>query len=488
MGLCLLGVTYAQGKRGEDYQCIIYDELEILLPALAIILVLLFFLHQRRKHEESLYREAHFVNGTGIHNEHWFRENLAAIMAEHRDEAKAGKLFIAVLSIKNSAFLRDFYGKERYDEIVKRIIKEKFARDEHFVDYGLASESTMFFALCRKTHGSVEATVEQFTAEANTLEIRPRLNEIRFQVGVYEITAETVIKDDSIVNRAMMAYNQLFITGNLLGFYDKELQEKESHRNDVERWMEKALREEEFQIYLQPKYDVAKQAVIGAEALVRWQSPELGFLMPGCFIPIFEKNGFILRFDYYMLEHVCALLRKRLDQHLPVAPIAVNQSGLHMMEEHYLENMQAIVDRYDLPRHLVELEVTETAFSQVPGATEIVQQLKAMGFRLAMDDFCTGYSSISMLQHLPMDVMKIDRSLLLDAEKSPRALTIFKDVVQMGRDLNMLVLTEGVETKAQEQLLLTHGCEYAQGFLFGKPMTVKAFDEFLTEHPVISSY
>ena len=253
----------------------------------------------------------------------------------------------------------------------------------------------------------------------------------------------------------------------------------------IELYMEKALENEEFEIYLQAKYDMNLCAICGAEALIRWQSPEMGFLTPNHFIHIFERNGFILKLDYYVLEKICAVLQKRLQKKLPVVPISVNQSGLHMSERGYLSSMQAIADRYKLPRKLVELELTETAFidfnakAEKENALQITRRLKSIGFALSMDDFCTGYSSIAMLRTLPMDIMKIDRSMLLSAETSERSLTIFKQVIELGKRLNMTVLVEGIETEAQSRLTQAAGCHVAQGFLFAQPIPMKKFFEGL---------
>ena len=249
--------------------------------------------------------------------------------------------------------------------------------------------------------------------------------------------------------------------------------------------MEKALENEEFEIYLQAKYDMNLCAICGAEALIRWQSPEMGFLTPNHFINLFERNGFILKLDYYVLKKISATLQDRLKKKLPVVPISVNQSGLHISERGYLANMQAIAEQYKLPRKLVELELTETTFIDLTSKTEkedalhITRRLKSMGYALSMDDFCTGYSSIAMLRTMPMDVMKIDRSMLLSAETSERALIIFKQVIELGKRLNMTVLVEGIETDAQSRLTQAAGCHIAQGFLFAQPIPMEKFFEGL---------
>ena len=260
-------------------------------------------------------------------------------------------------------------------------------------------------------------------------------------------------------------------------------------RQEMESLMYKALASREFQIWLQPKYDLKTKRTIGAEALVRWNSPELGFLLPSAFMDLFEKNGFAVELDYHVLELVCELQTARLRQGLPVIPIAVNQTGLHISEQGYIGNMREIIDRWRLPAGLIELEITETAFidfttkEQRNDAAQIIDDLQEIGFSLSMDDFCTGYSSLSMLQNLPMNVMKIDRSILIAAESTARSFRILRHVIALGKALSMNVLAEGIETEEQEKHLIALGCDSGQGFLYARPMPAQEFyEEFLPKH------
>ena len=204
---------------------------------------------------------------------------------------------------------------------------------------------------------------------------------------------------------------------------------------------------------------------------------------------IFERNGFAVELDYYVLEKICQLQSARLKAGLPALPISVNQSGLHITEQGYLGRMREIMDKWQLVPGVVELEITETAFidfttkEQREDAAQIIDDLQAIGYTLSMDDFCTGYSSLSMLQNLPMNVMKIDRSILWSAETSPRSMSILRHVIALGKALSMSVLVEGIETKEQEELLLALGCDSGQGYLYSKPMPANEFyDGFLSEH------
>ena len=245
-----------------------------------------------------------------------------------------------------------------------------------------------------------------------------------------------------------------------------------------------ALKNDEFKAWYQPKYDIETRRIIGAEALVRWISPVTGFMPPGKFIPLFEQNGFVIQLDYYILEKSCQLQMERLAQGKEVVPISVNQSRLHMTEEGYLDKMKAIVEKYNLPRGLIELEITESMFGDLnkkesqKNAENIITSLKNMGFLISVDDFGAGYSSFSLIGSLPMDIMKIDRSVLTGADTSQKMKRILANIIKLGNSLGMEVLCEGIETPEEEQMLLSLGCRYGQGFFNAKPMPVADFIAF----------
>ena len=263
--------------------------------------------------------------------------------------------------------------------------------------------------------------------------------------------------------------------------------EQQHHQEWVEQNMAKALLDHEIQLYCQPKYDIRTHQVIGAESLARWISPEQGFLGPGQFIPIFESNGFIMQFDFYMLENTCLLQKRRLEQGKPIVPISVNMSRLQFSDPDYLAKIKDVADRYRLPQGAIELEITETVLAgfntqeQLKHYLSILDGLHALGFGLSMDDFGSGYSSLQMLAQMPMDVIKIDRGLLLLAEKSTKRHTILEAAIGLGQHLGIDVICEGIETKEQEELLLSLGCTEGQGFLFAKPMPGEDFERFLDE-------
>ena len=271
----------------------------------------------------------------------------------------------------------------------------------------------------------------------------------------------------------------------VVSYFTGELQKETVLTSRMESLQQTALERREFHIWYQPKYDLLSRKCIGAEALVRWQSEELGFLPPGKFISLFEGNGFISQLDFYNLEHVMQFQRESREKGLPVVPISVNQSRVHMREQGYLEKMKALALQYTT--HGIELELTETAFDFTDRAIrehslDVVAALHAMGFAIDMDDFGSGYTDLSLLSYLPLDTMKIDRSLLLASEGSQRMRSVLQKVAELGHTLGMTVICEGIETASQERLLIRCGCEYGQGYLYGKPMPRKDFETFLVAH------
>lgn len=460
---------------------------------LAIIIVLLLIMQLNKRHNEALYREAHYIKEVNMYNLRWFVNNLPANIDRYREEREHGKLFLLVLSAQHIAFLRELYTRKTFNQALLSLIQQARAQNDWLLTHAMSSDTVSLAVLCRLPAGfTMEQAAAKLAQDASTCSVNGTPMIIRYHIGLCAIPVAGPIDAAALLDNAMLAFAESVSHDKEISTYNASLRERLLYRKQMEDLMDKALKNGEFQVYLQPKYDIETQTIVAAEALVRWQSPELGFLMPAKFMHLFEHNGFAVQLDYYMLETVCQYQQERLARGEAIVPIAVNQSGLHITEENYLAHMQDIADKYQLPNGSIELELTETAFIDYSAndarydAATIVAQLRHMGFCLSMDDFCTGYSSIAMLQNLPMDVMKIDRTMLLAAEKSPRSLTILRHIVELGKSLNMKVLTEGIETRQQEKLLLAIGCRFGQGFLFARPMPLANFAAFLEKHSIKS--
>lgn len=228
--------------------------------------------------------------------------------------------------------------------------------------------------------------------------------------------------------------------------------------------------------------------MVGAEALVRWVSPDLGFLNPGEFIKIFEKNGFIVKLDNFMLESASRMQIRRRLEGLPIVRISVNQSRAHFLRHDYIKYLKHVMDEFCLKPGDIELELTETAFAFIDSSNQIdeivylADKLHDMGYSLSLDDFGSGYSSMGIMSRLPLDVIKIDRTLLPQKSGDTRAENVLRTSISLARSLGMDVICEGIENPFQEKLLLALGCYTGQGFIYARPMPQKDFETFIDEH------
>ncbi len=237
--------------------------------------------------------------------------------------------------------------------------------------------------------------------------------------------------------------------------------------------MQAAITERQYLMYLQPKYSISKNEIIGAEALVRWKHPERGMIYPDQFIPIIEENGFIRKVDYYIWEEACRFIRRCQDEGLGDCPISVNVSRAHLRDNECIMMLDDMITKTGIPRKLLELEITETVDDQQVSSKAF--QLKEEGFTLLMDDFGSGYSSLNILLETPFDVIKLDKKFMENMMVSAKGRLILEQVVSMANRLGLGLLAEGVETKEQVELLQNIGCDQVQGYYYAKPMAAEDF-------------
>lgn len=262
-------------------------------------------------------------------------------------------------------------------------------------------------------------------------------------------------------------------------FHDETMTQKVLSAKRVEDNMEKALENHEFVMYLQPKFDMDTEKIVGAEALVRWVKPGEGIIPPMEFIPVFEKNGFVTRLDMYICEEACKVIRSWIDNGIEPVPISVNMSRANMKNDEYLKRLETLVYGYDIPKELLEIEITETVEGE--DVEEAILGLKKHGYKLLMDDFGSGYSSLNTLKDTQFDIIKIDREFLQDFVGSDRGKVIVEHTIQMTKSIGLDIVAEGVENLEQARFLVESGCRVAQGFYYAKPMPVEDFDRLYKE-------
>lgn len=299
-----------------------------------------------------------------------------------------------------------------------------------------------------------------------------------FGVGVCRINPGE--KDvEQLYNNALIACEMFGEeTEDKIAYYDVEMNKQKLWERKVEDDMERALLNREFKVYLQPKVSAMLETLAGAEALVRWIHPKEGFIPPNKFIPIFERNGFILKLDDYMLEEVSRLQSQWLAEGRKVVPISVNVSRAHFTREDLAEHICGIVDKYKVPHNIIELELTESAFfDDKKVLLNTVKKLRDFGFIVSMDDFGAGFSSLNSLKELQLDVLKIDADFFRGENVEERGMLIVSEVIDLAKKLNMKIVAEGIESREQVDFLVEQECDLIQGYFFAKPMAIEEFVE-----------
>ena len=309
----------------------------------------------------------------------------------------------------------------------------------------------------------------------NLVSIRKKQH-LTFITGVAKVNSKT---DDInfLLSASALALGKAADAKNLIVWFNDAMKEEQVWERRIEDDMEEALLQNEFQVYLQPKYSTKGEELAAAEALVRWVHPVIGFISPGKFIPIFENNGFILKLDDFMIESVSKLQAKWMAQGKKLFPISVNVSRAHFTKEDLAEHICAIVDKYKVPHEYVELELTESAFFDDKSILlNTVKKLKSFGFAISMDDFGAGYSSLNSLKEMPLDVIKLDAEFFRGIDDVNRANMIVENTIGLAKKLGMQIVAEGIETRDQVDFLANQNCDLIQGFYFSKPLSVADFE------------
>lgn len=396
-----------------------------------------------------------------IHN---FRRNINNLLYSCSKEVA----FIQ-FDIRKFKIINDIYGERFGDEILDFIVKkleECCGNDKLFIN--LRSDVFMI--------------VTEYDEEEELVEFINKLDreiscfkdvKLQLSYGIYTVEDESMelrqMEDRAAMARKAAKNN---IVTNIV-FYKEQFKESLYNRKFIEESIQTAINERQFMMYLQPKYSISKNEIIGAEALVRWCHPERGMIFPNQFIPIIEENGFIRKVDYYIWEEACRFIRQCIDLGIQNCPVSVNVSRIHLQDNECISVLDDLIKSYHIPKRLLELEITETADDQQISLKAL--ELKDEGFKLLMDDFGSGYSSLNILLETPFDVIKLDKKFIENMMVSDKGKLILEHIVLMAEKLNLGLLAEGVETKEQIEVLQSIGCDQVQGYYYAKPMPEREF-------------
>ena len=427
----------------------------------------------RFQHQENLLRLAEFDSLSGIYNKHTFCTRVRQIL-----NANPGREYVIFrLDLDNFKVFNDTLGVPAGDRLLSDIggaLRRRVTPGNVYARFD-ADHFVLFLPADTDARMIYDETISWLSAYPADFKLTCR-------IGVYSVVDPSV--DISIMcDRALLAVRS--IKGNFqkrIAYYDDSLRNRLVEEQQLIGEVVDALDGKQFEVYFQPQINYDSGAIIGAEALVRWNHPTLGLLPPGRFIPLFEKNGFISELDAYVWEQSCHAMRRWLDSGGRLVPVsvAVNISRLDIYNPHLCDNLRALTEKYSLPPSLLKLEITESAYIENPQQlVGVVNGLRAMGFTVEMDDFGSGYSSLNTLKDVPVDTLKLDMKFLTECLDSTRGGSILSSVVRMAHWLKLPVIAEGVETKEQADYLKSLGCYFMQGYYFGKPMPAAEFEKLL---------
>lgn len=408
---------------------------------------------------------------TGLYCSSAFYRKAKQKMAEHPKT----HYMILVFDIVNFKLINEIWGRDTGDHFLQALAETLLGLDEKENGIFCRESADTFFIFMpedSKFYDILHEEVAHFFARY------PLPIQVSEKIGVY-FTKGSHLSVEQMCDRAKLALDHIRdIPEVSIEFYKESLHEDLLLHHKLLDNIKKALAEHEFQLYLQPKIDMRSETAIGAEALIRWIHPENGFISPGQFIPVLEKEGLVYEVDQYIWEEACKILRKRKDMGLQSLPISINVARQDLYQQDLIPVLCGLLEKYDLPAKDLHLEIIERAcVNDSQNIFPILSDLKKQGFCIEIDDFGTGESSLGMLADMPVDFLKLDRSFLVSAEHNKRYQEVIKYTISLAKTLDMQIISEGIETREQADFLLSVGCNYAQGFFFARPEPAKKFLE-----------
>ena len=437
---------------------------------------------ERARSEERMWRLAHFDELSGLPNRLLFRQLLEQAIRDANRERKS----IAVLFIDLDRFklINDTAGHDSGD-IVLRQVAGRLRQCLREADLLSRFGGDEFAALLREIDDpeAARATAQRvLTAVAQPYDINGETYHLSASVGISIYPGDSPDATALLRNAELAMYRAKDQGKNNFQFHSPQMNARSLEYVVLERSLRRAIELDEFLIHFQPQFDLADGRIVGAEALLRWNLPEVGMIPPGKFIPLAEETGLIVPIGRLVLLRACVAAKEWRASGLEDFRVAVNLSPRQFNQSELVIDIINILEDSGLPPENLELEITESMVMSNPErATAILRELRAVGVHLAIDDFGTGYSSLGYLKSFPVHTLKIDRSFIKDVPADPDDVAITHAIIAMGHSLRLDVVAEGVETAEQLAFLREHGCDYMQGFLVGKPMPAEELSRLLAE-------
>lgn len=421
----------------------------------------------------NLYKLAYIDDVTKLGNYNYFKEVGQEFILSSKD------VYLIVLDIDKFKSFNKKYGHELGSKLlyqIGKILGEILGKNT--VICRLENDT---FAVLFITKRDIIKEIEKIEKSLEKIKIDGKEYKVYFSIGIYKLkhTDKDIIK---VLDKALIPHAEA--KGNYdiqYKIFDEKIEEKIEKEHEIELVMEEALNNKEFEVYYQPKVSTVNGKVEAAEALVRWKR-DGKLISPGDFIPVFEKNQFIIKLDTYIFENVCKDLSDWKNKYGKIPLVSINVSKEHFVKDKFIDEYVDIANKYNLKPNEIEIEITESAsVNEEIDIINVMKKIKEAGFEISIDDFGTGYSSLSMLQNMPIDTIKIDKSFIDKIVSENQENDIVEFIILMSKKMHLKIVAEGVETVEQVKYLKKLKCDLIQGYYYSKPLTKIDFEKYMQE-------
>lgn len=421
----------------------------------------------QKKEFEILKKKVQLDDVTGLYNRTYFYE-MARELIETADE----EMCIITMDISNFKIVNELYGMNVGDRLLKEIAEQvkKLDKEHHMIPSRFMADH-YYMCMPRSEFEQIKFP-KSFKTFLEDMDIR-------VVYGVFMVEDNKEMPINVMCDRAFLAaHDKSYKYVEYIHFYNDSERKQQLLEQEIENEMEKALEERQFNIVIQPKYDPVTEQIVGGETLVRWQHPEKGIISPAIFIKVFERNGFIIQLDHFVWEETCRFQSEMKQKDLQTVPISINVSRAHFYNSELQHKLRELIQKYNLETKDIELEITESICGEDPeNIYDIIRELQKDGFKIAMDDFGSGYSSLNMLKEMPLDIIKMDLKFL-DGD-GHKGRFILKALIEMAQTMELKVVVEGVEILEQVEFLKQFNDCYVQGYYFSRPVVTEVLASML---------
>lgn len=444
-----------------SFMCVIY------------ILVMMYILHQKRINEKKLLIAAYQDELCKIYNRKGFNANAKEFMKKSKH-----KLCAIDIDIDNFKMVNGVFGYGFGDEVLKymaSIISETFSTKGII---GRIDADRFCIIASYKNPNKIFRAIENIAYKLNQNFYNKK--DMSISAGIY-FMEDIVEEPEAIFDKTRLAGNSIKSIPKLYyAVYSEEMALEVNQENWLVEEIKKAIEFEDFTVYYQPKFDIVSEKISGSEALIRWPHPEKGYITPGIFIPVAEKTYLIIEIGRFVFQRVCEDIAQWKKEGLTVLQVSVNMSRVELYQPDIIEFIEFTMNKYSISPNDIQIEVTETvAMDEYQHVREVLNKINEMGISIAIDDFGSGYSSLGCLQVFNIDVVKLDRSFLLNIDNDDKGINIMRGMIEISTELGLDTVCEGIETRDQLEMLKKMKCKYGQGYLFSKPIPKHEYQKFL---------